>query len=641
MCGIAGILGLGSELSDTERSLIRGMTEVLRHRGPDHTGYLHERRCYLGNARLNVIDLSHQADLPMANADGSVWIAYNGEVTNFRELRDEYELDEKYPFRSTSDTEVVLHLYEELGIDFVEKLTGMFAFILYDQRLQRAWVVRDCFGIRPLFLMQRPGRLYVASEIKSFLQLPDFDGELDLEGLYHYFSLAYIPGEHTPYRQVRELQGGQLIEVDLRTGATEERSYYEPRYEPDRSITVKNVVEPLYEELKDSVRRNLIADAPLGLTYSGGFDTSTILALARELRPGEDIHTFSIVVDEPSFDESYWQHQMVDKDSPTHHEIRVGPKEVEAALYEHMAFMDEPSGDGAAIPSYLLAREAKKYVTVLLSGEGGDETFNAYETHLASKIRSWYRRYIPGPLRRAAYWTAHRLPTNYKKLSIDFVSKRFTEGVEMPLAEAHIHWRHPMTEVDKRQLIPAAADVPSTGALFQEILDNMDFPDELNRISLLDLKTYFIGDLMVKNDRTMMAHSIEARFPLMDRKLLDFVATIPPEIRIRRLTRRYIQKRAMAGRVPKPILKRQNMGLEMPHSLWFLGPMRKLADHYFSKPVVEKAGFLHYPTVERLWNEHLHHKRDNGRGLWCILKLLVWMELFVYEHSYKRYLVAG
>jgi asparagine synthase (glutamine-hydrolysing) len=426
--------------------------------------------------------------------------------------------------------------------------------------------------------------------------------------------------------------------VDLQSGRVEERKFYEIRYEPDHSLKERDLIEPLYEQMKDSVRRNLISDAPLGLTLSGGFDTSTILALTRELVGDEEIHTFSIVVEEPSFDESRYQYQMVDPTHHTHHEVRVGPQEVMDGLVQHMAFMDEPSGDGGAVPFYLLAREATKYVKVLLSGEGGDETFNAYETHLASKVRGMYRGLVPRPVRSFNRWLAHALPTNYKKLSFDFLMKRFTTGAELGVPESHLYWRHPMLEADKRQLMPDCSDVRPTSQLFVDLYNSLDFPDDLDRISVMDIQHYFIGDLMVKNDRMMMAHSIEARFPYMDRILLDFMSKIPARLRLKGLKRRSLQKAAMKGRVPRAIYKRQNMGLEMPHSVWFMKEFQPLADRYFSPKAIERTGFLHPPTVTRLWQEHISRKRDNGRALWCLLNLLVWLDLFVYNRDYKSYL---
>lgn len=640
MCGIAGVVGLGVDLGDDDHGHVLEMTEMLRHRGPDQQAVVADRRCILGNSRLRVVDLSSAADLPMKSVDGNIWLAYNGEVTNFRDLRRQFRLDERYQFRTTSDTEVVLHLYQELGIDFCRHLTGMFAFTLYDRRADKVWVVRDPYGIRPLFFMQARNRLYFGSEIKAFLDLPDCRRDVDLEGLFHYFTLAYIPGRHTPFLSIEELPGGHLLEIDLSKGSCSEKEYYSVGYAPERGRSEKEWAELLYQQMRDSVRRNLITDAPLGVTLSGGFDTSSILALARELVGKGELHTYSIAMDEASFDESAYQHLMVDFAQTVHHEIRVGPREVADALVEHMAYMDEPSANGAAVPSYLLAKEAAKDVTVLLSGEGGDETFTAYETHRAWKVRHYYRRLVPQRLRRLVYGVTHALPTDYRKLSFDFLAKRFTEGAEMDVPQAHIHWRYTIADADKRRLMPDCIDTQSTGDMVAQLYNSFDFDSELDRLSAVDLHTYFIGDLMVKNDRTFMAHSVEARFPFMDRTLFDFTSRIPANLRLKRLQGRYMQKRAMRGRVPSAIQRRKNMGLEMPHSLWFLNELRPLAERYFARDHVERTGFLSYHTVQALWQEHLNRKRDNGRALWSILNVLIWFDLFVASDDFKQHLSA-
>ena len=639
MCGITGVIALGENLAARDRVTVRGMNRLLRHRGPDSSGYHDAARVSLGNTRLSIIDLSDAGDLPMATADRQVWIAYNGEVTNFRELERRYGLRGKYPFKSTTDTEVLLYLYEELGIDFINELTGQFAFSLYDARLGKVWIVRDFFGIRPLFFLRARDRLYFASEIKALTVAPEFTRDVDTEGLYHFFSLAYIPGRHTPFKCIEEIQGGELIEVDLASGRVSQRAYYSLDYPTDYSLREDELVEALYWEMRDSVRRNLISDAPLGMTLSGGFDTSSMLSLARQVvGPDEPIHTFSIRMVEDSFDESNYQRLMARYANTIHHEIPVGPRDVADHLVEHMAFMDEPSGDGAAIPSYIMAKVARDHVKVLLSGEGGDETFNAYETHVAWKARSLYRRFVPRPVRDIARAAAHALPVNHEKLSFDFVAKRFTTGTEMSTAAAHLYWRHVLTERDKRALMPGSMTVPPTHQLFERDFDAMPWGEELDRVSALDLKYYFIGDLMVKNDRTIMAHSIETRFPYMDRKLLEFVQRIPPHLRIKGFKRRYMQKEAMRSHIPAPIYNRTNFGLEMPHSLWFLDGLRDVAESYFTRSAVARLGFIDPESVRRLWDEHVQRKTDHGRALWCVLNLQLWHELFVESRDFENHL---
>ena len=638
MCGIAGVFSLRDPINERDIAEVDQMTHLLTHRGPDTTGFYKDANCVLGNTRLKIIDLSDNAFLPMTNEDESIWIVYNGEATNFRELIQEFKLTEKHTFRSTSDTEVLIHLYEEIGIDFVNQLSGKFAFCLYDKNINRAFVVRDFYGIRPLFTLITQDRFYFASEIKSFMYLDRFNSSIDTEAMFHYFSLAYIPDIHTPFEQIREIQGGILHEIDLNTKTHEEKEYYELRYETDYSLTEENVTDRLHSMMLDSVRRNLISDRPLGMTFSGGFDTSTILALCKELGVNKEMHTFSIVIDEPSFNEKYYQDIMVDFAKPIHHELVVRPGDVLGALHKHMAFLDEPCGDGSTIPIFLLAEDAKKYVSVLLSGEGGDEVFNAYETHGAWKVRNLYRKYIPAAMRKMIYWMAHQLPCNYQKLSFDWLAKRFTEGAELEAPRAHLYWRQVLDEQEKKLLMPDYSGYKRTDDFFADVFHGNDFNEELNRISLVDMKYFFIGDVMLKNDRMIMSQSIEARFPYMDRLLMEFVSSIPPNLRIHGLTRRYIQRQAMKGYLPKKIYRRQNMGLEMPHAMWFLDAFGLTAKEYFTKERIERSGILSHKFVQHLWNEHVEMKRDNGRTLWCIMLFLIWFDMFVYKKDFQNYL---
>lgn len=638
MCGIAGIIYQGSDLGPDDTAEAERMTRALTHRGPDGWSLHRDPRCILGNTRLKITDISDEAKLPLSNDRGDVWISYNGAVTNFKELRRRFGLERSHRFRTDSDAEVLLHLYDDLGIDFINHLSGMFAFCLYDSARRRAYLVRDFFGQRPLFYMESRGKFYFASEIKSFLEIGTFDKALDHEGIHHFFSLAYIPGTHTPFRDVKELDGGHLIEFNLDTGTSYQREYYSLRYKPDRTMSEEDAASELHTLMREAAQRNLTADVPVGLTLSGGVDTGCLLSLYKELGVSREMHTFSIRMDEPSFDESSYQKTLVDFAHPIHHEIRVTAGDVLENIHAHMAFLDEPSGDGATVPMFLLAREARKHVSVLLTGEGGDEIFNAYETHRAYKARKLYRRLLPGPMRSAVRSLSNSLPTSYKKLSFDFLSKRFTAGAELSVPDAHLYWRHALTEEEKADLLPKDWAFAPTQRLFSEMFDRLDFDDELNKLAMIDLKYYFIGDLMVKNDRMLMSSSIEGRYPYMDRKLVEFATTIPTHLKMKGLQGRYIQKRAMRDVLPRRIYERENMGLEMPHSLWFLKEFRGFAEEYFSKKKVERTGLLDHRAVQFLWRQHLAGKKDNGRPLWCILSFMIWFELFVSSSDYKRHL---
>jgi asparagine synthase (glutamine-hydrolysing) len=640
MCGIAGIVSLGADLTDRDTEVVGRMTRNLLHRGPDGVRVYSSPKCVLGNARLKITDLSDQARLPFESPCGGVVLAYNGAVTNWMQLRSELETAGKHPLRSRSDAEVLVHLYEDRGIEFIDALNGMFAFCLYDEKRRRAYLARDFFGQRPLFTMRAGGRFYFASEIKAFLEIPGFDRSLDREGLHHFLSLAYYPGSSTPFEAVRELEGGRLVEFDLSTGRDREREYYALDYTQKRESTVDETAASLRERMLDAARRHFIADVPVGLMVSGGVDTGALLCLAKELGKSEGLHTFSIRMEDPSFDEGAWQKILVDHAKPVHHEISIGPERVLANLERHMAFLDEPSGDGAAIPTFILAEEASRFVRILLSGEGGDEIFNAYETHRAYGVRKLYRKWIPGLLRRLALETARLLPSNYSKLSFDFVSKRFTQGAELSTAEAHLFWRHAVSDEDKRALMPESLDLPNTASLFTRMFDEHEGLDELERLSLIDLRYYFVGDLMVKNDRMLMAHSIEGRYPYMDRRIAEFSAALPMSMKVRGLEGRWIQKRAMAGLLPESISKRANMGLEMPHSRWFLGPLAKAVHKHLSRERVEATGLLRHEAVDRLWREHREGVRDNGRALWSLINFTVWHKMFVESDDYKKHLLA-
>jgi len=638
MCGIAGTLALGAPLRETDRPVVERMVRAIRHRGPDSQGVLADENAALGCARLRITDLSRTADMPLVSDDGALWLAYNGAITNFRALSAKFGLDRERALRTRLDSEVLLRLYERLGIEFLSELTGQFAFCLYDRRKQRVFLVRDFFGLRPVFYALHGGKLHFASEIKALLDVRGWDRSLDTGALWHFFSLAYIPGNSTPFAGVRELSGGRLLDIDLRAGTFKEKSYYAPEFKAAGSMTELETAGEVRRLLRGSVERSLDVDVPAGLTLSGGVDTSTILALAKELGLSHKLHTFSIRMDEPSFDETRYQRLMVEFAGPIHHEILVKPADILENMFSVVAHMDEPSGDGAAVPTFLLSREARNHVKVLLSGEGGDEIFGGYETHRAFRARKDYRRWVPPWARRALRAAAARLPVSNKKLSLDFVAKRFTEGAELGVPESHLFWRHVFGELEKRKLLTCEPPEKETAALFRELFDSLPFPDELDRLAAIDLKYYFIDDLMVKNDRPMMANSVETRFPYMERDVVDFAAGIPSGLKVRGMRGRRIQKLAMRDLLPRPILTRSNMGLEMPHSLWFFGEFRGLAEHYFSRARVERSGFLRYEEVDGLWREHLARKRDNGRALWCILNFLIWFDLFVYDKNYKEYL---
>ena len=638
MCGIAGIISFDKPCDDRDRQDNKAMTEILRHRGPSHTGYFESSNCLVGNARLAITDTDHRSDLPMQSEDGEILIAYNGFVSNFLELKQKYGLAAKYDFRGNSDTEVLLNLYRNNGIDFVKELNGMFGIFIFDKRKNKAWLVRDLFGIKPVFYFQQGSKFYFASELKAICQLQNFSPVLNEESIFHYFTLAYIPGVLTPYKNVHELRPGNMIQFDLSNKQSEAINYYTLNFISDKSVSEKEAVERSRQLMQESVERNLIADVPLGITLSGGVDSSLILSMAHRAGLNKKLITFSLRIDEPGFDESAYQRMMVERFKPEHHEVKITPVQIEEALFEHIAYLDEPSGNGGNIPSFLLAKEAGKHVTVLLSGEGGDEIFNGYDTHIAHKASSLYKQLIPSPVRHIIRSAAQRLPASYKRLSLDFKMKRFTEGTELDVPEAHMFWRHVLTNKEKALIFKHAETFSSSDNIFADVYNSLPFKEPLNRLSFLDTYFFFADDLMVKNDRMFMAHSLETRFPMMDKKLAEYVSSIPPRLRVKNFKRRNIQKQAAAGLIPDAIINRRKSGLEIPYSQWVLNRLRPLCEKYLNKRTVEQSGVLQWEPVERLWKAHLSGAKDHGRAIWCILIFLIWHDMFIVTKNYKSYL---
>lgn len=637
MCGIAGILSLEKTLLEEDKRTIQNMTHVLKHRGPDSKGFHYSSNCFFGNTRLAIIDPTENSKLPMCTQDEQVWIAYNGEVSNFKQLKKQYKLEEKYQFKGSSDTEVLLYLYLELGIDFINKLSGMFAFCLYDKPNNKAFLVRDFYGIIPLFYKVYDNKIYFASEIKSILETPNFNKNINKEAIYHFFSLAYIPGKSTPFTDIEELRGGEMISIDLDKGTYNKLVYYDFEYKENHDILLGEATKNVRDLLVDAVERNLVSDAPLGMTLSGGIDTSGMLGIVHHLGKSKEMNTFSLKMGQDSFDESPYQRLMSKRCNTIHHEILVTPDDVIENMLEQISYIDEPNGNGACVPSYILAKKASKYVKVLISGEGGDEVFNAYPTIGAYQYRKVYRM-APNFIRKGIRKAIHSLPSDYNKLSFDFKAKRFTTGAEMNVPDAHLYWRHVFNEKEKHQLFKQDFPEKETTSFYRYLYDNKADGHDINRISYIDMKHFFIDDLMVKNDRTFLANSVEGRFPLMDRFLVDYATKLPVAYRVKGLNkRRMVQKLALKEFLPDEILKRQGFGLEMPHAIWFLDKLGNFAEKYLNKETVERTEFLDWNFINKTWQIHKSGKADYGRPLWCVLNYLIWFDMYVYNGNYKNY----
>lgn len=638
MCGFAGILTPGG--SEPDADLLQRMGSVLVHRGPDDGGLYRSRGIGLVHRRLSVIDLSEQGRQPMSNEDGSVWLAYNGEIYNHRELRREAGLDGRgHVFRSRTDTEVLVHLYEELGEDMLPMLDGMFSMAIWDRKAGSLLLARDRFGIKPLFYCLHRGSLAFASEIKALLELDGFVREPDPEALFHYLSMDYIPGELTAFRGIRELRPGYCISAGD-PGSAVPRSFVPPDPPVDSRIDTREAVEESRRLLADSVARQIVSDVPVGVMLSGGMDSSALTALMRDAGASRGFHTFSLRFEDPSFDESSYAAMVAARTGTEHHVIDVEPRAAADLLPVHMSFIDEPYADGSAIPTYMLAREARKFVTVLLSGEGGDEFFGGYDTHAAMKVRKAYR-ILPSLLRRGIIGPlAHSLPVSHRKLSLDFKARRFTEGAELDVPGSHFHWRVVLTEEAKRSVFAGASGYPPSDSFFRQVYEETP-GDDLARILKIDASFHLPDDLMIKNDRMTMAHSIEARVPFTDLALVDFLRRVPSGVKLPGLRKKHLLRTAMTGYLPDAVVRKKKVGLEMPYSSWMRGELRPLVEEELGEPALRGCPLLEARGVRALWRGHLAMEADNGRALWGLLNFMIWHRLYISSSGYRSSLPSG
>lgn len=638
MCGFAGVMLPGGGESDP--ALLQRMGSVLVHRGPDDGGLFRSRGIGLVHRRLSVIDLSAQGRQPMSNEDGSIRIAYNGEIYNHLDLRRSAGLDGRgHVFRSRTDTEVLVHLFEEMGEGMLPLLDGMFSMALWDGRTGRLLLARDRFGIKPLFYCLHRGCLAFASEIKALLELDGFAREPDPEALYHYLSMDYIPGELTAFRGIRELRPGCFLSASDPDRAVV-RPFVPPDPPADAHIGTREAVEESRRLLSEAVRRQIVSDVPVGVMLSGGMDSSALTALMSDAGAGTGFHTFSLRFGDPSFDESAYAAMVAARVGTQHHVIDVDPVSAAGLLSKHMAFIDEPYADGSAIPTYMLAREARKHVTVLLSGEGGDEFFGGYDTHTAMKVRKAYRL-VPSFIRRGMVSPlAHALPVSHRKLSFDFKARRFTEGAELDLPGSHFHWRVVLTEEAKRSVFAGTAGYPPSDSFFRRAFEESS-GDDLARILKIDASFHLPDDLMIKNDRMTMAHSIEARVPFTDLALVDFLRRVPSGVKLPGLRKKHLLRTAMTGYLPDAVVRKKKVGLEMPYSSCMRGELKPLVEEVLGERSLMECQLLQAGGIRDLWREHQSMKADHGRALWGLLNYMIWHRLYITSSDYRALLPSA
>lgn len=620
MCGIAGQISL-DPTARLDESDVRPMCDVIVHRGPDDQGFHVDGPLAMGMRRLSIIDLSggHQ---PLFNEDGTIAVIQNGEIYNFRELREELE-KKGHRFATHSDTEAIVHLYEEYGTACVEKLRGMFAIAIWDAPKRRLLLARDRLGIKPLYYGKANGRLLFGSELKSLLAA-GLDRTIDPQALHDYLTLTHIPAPATIFRDARKLPPGHRMIVE--NGTTTIERYWNLDLTPDPSLAnEQTALEAVRDAVDDAVRSHLVSDVPLGVFLSGGVDSATLVACMRKFHTGE-LKTFSIGFEEKTFSELDRARIAAKKYETDHHELVVTP-DAAALVPELVSSFDEPYADSSAIPVLCVSRLARDHVTVALSGEGGDEIFAGYKTYSATVLAGWYRRMVPSPARKLLAAMVGQLPVSHGKVSFDYMAKRFVAGADRDPLEAHLSWKAILDEDAKREVYASPpAGVDETLRLYREAASDVDRNDLLAQLLAIDTRIGLESDMLVKADRMTMAVSLEGRVPLLDHPLVELVARIPSRLKMKRQQKKFLLRKAMEDRLPHETLHGPKQGFNVPIPSWIVGPLRERVHDTLAPDRIRQSGFFDPDAVQRLIRAHESKERDHSRDIWTLLMFQSWYD---------------
>jgi asparagine synthase (glutamine-hydrolysing) len=612
MCGICGLVSSNGRV-DPDR--VGAMSRTLVHRGPDSSGEFSEDGVAFAARRLSIIDLE-TGDQPIANEDGTIHVVQNGEIYNYRELRRELERS-GHRFRTHGDTEVLLHLYEEHGDRFAERLRGMFAIAIWDGPRRRLLLARDRFGIKPLYYREAGGELGFASELRA---LPR--GEIDLDALEAFLAFNSIPAPLTIFREIRKLPAGNLLVWEGGRARLERFARPAPVPAGDiRDDEEVELVEELRARLRDSVRAHLVSDVPVGVLLSGGVDSALLAALAAE-ESGEPLRTFSIGFEERSFDELADARRVAERYGTQHRELVLRPDA--ALLLPALAdAFDEPFADSSALPTYLVSQLAAGDVKVALSGEGGDELFGGYYTYAADLLAERV-----GRLARLARPLVERLPSSSTKASFDYKAKRFVRAAHLPPLERHHGWKEIFSADARAELTGTSSTYDPLSLLYARYRETKG-ADWLARLQDLDLGVYLVDDLLVKTDRASMAHSLEARVPYLDTVVTNLALALPTRHKVRGLSKKVLLRKAAAPLLPREIVHGKKRGFSIPAAAWLRGELEPFARETLAAPVLRRQGFFRPEVVERLLAEHVAGREDRSRQLWGLLAFTLWHERHV------------
>jgi asparagine synthase (glutamine-hydrolysing) len=633
MCGIVGFL-TSKATQVPEYEILKRMRDVLMHRGPDDLGEyirpLDERGpfVFFGHRRLSIIDLSggHQ---PLSNEHGTVWVIFNGEIYNFKELREELK-GRGHQFRTRSDTEVIVHAYEEYKENCFRYFNGMFAIGIWDEKGNRLVLARDRLGKKPLYYSFVNGTFLFASELKAIMAYPAFPRKVDPSSLMKYLFFEFIPCPHTIFTDAKKIPPASYLIWDRR--GIEIKKYWSP-FDPHKgeiNLSEAEAESRMMELLKESVKRRLISDVPLGVFLSGGIDSSAITALAQKEVPGK-IKTFSIGFEDPSFDESKYASLASKYIGTEHHEQIMTPQDLLDLVPNLADILDEPMADASILPTYLLSKFTRSHVTVALGGDGGDELFAGYPTYVAHKFAGYYERFL-GTFHPMIIRLANLLPVSDNNISFDFKVKKFLSGIKYPDGVRNSVWLGAFSfSENEKVLSPEIHAEFSQNRLVEEIFfyeKEYPYDDRITKLQYLDLKLYLQESILVKVDRASMACSLEVRAPFLDYELVEFVMGLPSPWKLKRFTSKYILKKALANWLPDEVIKRPKKGFGVPIAKWVKGPLKELFEDLLSSDRIKREGFLNPEYVTSLLEDHLTNKKDNRKQLWTLLVWELWVSRY-------------
>lgn len=607
MCGITGII------NPKTKDAIENMTEAIRHRGPDDQGYFRDERVALGMRRLSIIDLRGGRQ-PMTSPDGRFLIFFNGEIYNYQELRQKL-LEAGQSFETESDTEVILRLFEVYGLECLSHLRGMFAFAIYDRGQHKLILVRDFFGIKPLYYFKEEGKIKAfASEIKSFLVLPDFRPAVNDAAVFNYLSFQYNPLEETFFKNVFKLPPAHFITIDVETGQAEIKKYWQFAFKPDHSLDEETMREKILKTMEDSVSHHMIADVPVGSFLSGGIDSSIIATLMQKIRGEKKIKTFTIGFD--SLSEGREALETAGPLGTEHKEITIDAEEYFKSLPKVLWHFDEPVADPSAVGLYFLAREAAKQVKVVLSGEGSDELFGGYNIYLA-----------PYAARRLA-WLPKLAVSLFLKLPFEFLGKNYLRRVGSKLEDWYIGNASVFNKKEIKKLWRGSSMLRyHLDNLYQEARGLSDS----TKMQYIDINTWLVGDILAKADKMTMAHSLELRVPFLDIKVAELVATLPDRLKWRGSTTKYLLREAFRTVLPAQVRRRKKLGFPTPLRDWLTKDRKDVYNIILGNFYIKSHMNVGY--IVDIIKNHVAKKADNSRKIFLLLMLAIWYNTFIDGHS--------